>query len=81
MKKIFCDACGKECKNPKRFSGPCHLFEFRGKLGYVDSEGPTSGRSSDYDLCSPCWNMIYGEASKKFFEIKNSKPSKEGREE
>lgn len=74
MVKVYCDACGQECKHPKNLSGPCHLFEFRGEMGYRDSEGPTSGRSSSYDVCSPCWNRIYGKAADEFFTIKGSKP-------
>lgn len=60
-----------EAVSPKRFSGPCHLLEFAGKLGYVEVQGmePTSGRSSDYDVCTKCWNRIYGEAAKVFFKI------------
>jgi hypothetical protein len=78
MIQVICDACGKKAKHPKRFSGPCHLLEFAGKVGFVDSEGPTSGRNSEYDVCSPCWNRIYGAAAKVFFEIQKT-PTQEER--
>lgn len=67
MNKVYCDCCRKEIKNNRshNVSIPCHIWEFRGKPGYVSIDEDTgewygvSGRSNNIDLCIRCWNIAY----------------------
>lgn len=60
MKKFFCDACGTEQKRVNEFQVPCHLYQFKGQAGYIDSEGNAiSGRTNIIDLCNKCLNKAY----------------------
>lgn len=60
MIKYYCDSCKLETKRPYKFSVPCHLLSFRGKVGYVDNDfNKISGRMDDIDLCAKCYNIAF----------------------
>ncbi len=64
MKKIFCDACGKEGAS-NRWGYRVHLDTGLRADGYMDSEGNTvSGRDVEVDMCNRCYNEIVGAAVK-----------------
>lgn len=60
MKKVICDACGRDGANCQ-FEYDCHLDDLAaGKpAAYSDSEGNSvSGRTVTVDLCNACYNNI-----------------------
>jgi len=72
MIKYFCDACGMEMKNRgKEFSYLCHLDEIKPSYGDADGNG-ISGRSIESNLCNACYNIIMGEAVKKFKKLQKA---------
>ena len=55
-------------------------MEHRDRFGYVDGEGnPVSGRDNEPDVCTKCWNRIYGEAANVFFQIQAETKAGKGR--
>lgn len=70
MRKIFCDGCGVEISKPVSFSVPCHLWSFRGRMGYVDGDGnQVSDRSDVLELCAKCSNAVYSAAVEELTKI------------
>ena len=67
MTKTWCDACRREITNQsqRQVSIPCHLFSFKEKCGYVDTEGNNvSGREDTIVLCLKCFNDGWGAFTK-----------------
>ena len=64
MKKVFCDACGKEGAS-NHWWYRVHLDKGLRADSYMDSEGNrVSGRDVEVDLCNRCYNEIVGAAVK-----------------
>jgi len=65
MRKYYCDSCGVEVRSLNVYEAPCHLYQFKGKLGYTDSEGNhISGKMNQVELCNKCWNVAHTAALK-----------------
>lgn len=79
MKKVFCDACNKEIEHVvSSFEVLCHIGDDpKGSYAFIERDDngrltdliPTSGRTDHYDLCSRCYNEVYGAAFEKFKQL------------
>jgi hypothetical protein len=73
MIKYFCDTCGSEEKRLIPCEIPCHLWSFRGQVGYQDNNGHrTSGRNDCVQICRKCHNSAYSALVKVLLEIKEN---------
>lgn len=71
MIKYFCDACGKEMKEPYKFNYWVHI---ESPSGYEDREGNAiSGKQVEKEICALCYNRIMGKAMEEFKAIRGER--------
>lgn len=86
MKKLLCDACGKDITG----YGLANTFEYLNHIemmkdetsfpgvGFIDSdENPVSGREERKDVCNKCYNAIMTKAYARFVELRKENDIKD----